>query len=288
MYLLIDGSNFVYRAFYGMPELTRSTDGFPTGAIYGWCKTLWMLSDDHASAVIEVFWDSASNARNGLSVEYKANRKPAPEAMVRQFDTIRKLTSLMGISSYREEGLEADDLLASRAWEVADGGGEVIIASSDKDFAQCVNDRINLLRPPPTANPKLDWKRYDRAAVEERFGVTPEQMADYLAIMGDSSDNVVGIEGVGPKRAAEWLKAYKNIEGIIDNCGRLSPKSCQNKVYEAQELLKKNRQLVTLHRRQLSPSSRTEGRLDPAALTAEFQSLEMRSCAEEALRRYAK
>jgi DNA polymerase-1 len=286
MHLLIDGKNLVYRAFHGMPELTRSSDGFPTGAIYGWLKTLWKLADEYPAATMEVFWDAGFAARTDLSSEYKVNRKPMPEAMRPQLPIIEKLTTLMGITSFKEPGMEADDLLASRAWTLSDKGGDVLIVSADKDFAQCVGDKINLLRPPPTANPKLPWKRYDRVAVCERFCVCPEQIPDYLAIMGDSSDNVIGIDGVGPKRASDWLKLYKNIDGIIANCGRLAPKSCQQKVYENQELLKMNLQLVTLKRRDLSDAIRIDGKRDANAMAAELETLEMRSTAEEAKRRY--
>lgn len=286
MYLLIDGKNLVYRAFFGMPELTRSSDGFPTGAIYGWCKTLWKLADEYPGCPMDVFWDAGFKARTDLSADYKAKRKPVPEAMKQQLPIIEHLTTMMGITSYKEPGSEADDLLASRAWALADAGQEVLIVSADKDFAQCVNEKINLLRPPPTANPKLDWKRYDAVAVVERFGVGPNQIADLLAIMGDVSDNVVGLEGVGPKRATDWLKAYKTLDGVIENCGRLSPKSCQEKVYRGQEQLKINRQLVTLHRRELPENIRVVGKLDTPGLVAEFNALEMKSSAEEAARRY--
>jgi DNA polymerase I len=285
MHLLIDGKNLVYRAFYGMPELTRASDGFPTGAIYGWCKALWRLQGEYVGQ-LEVFWDAGSRARVELDADYKANRKPIPEPMKAQLPIIERLTTQMGVPSYKEPGSEADDLLASRAWALADAGDTVLIVSADKDFAQCVNERINLLTPPPTVNPKDPWKRYGREQVIEKFGVSPEQIAEYLALMGDSSDNVQGIDGVGPKTAADWLKSYKTIQGIIDNCGKLNPKRFQNIIYEQQALLHKNIQLTTLKRRTLPDQLLTPGALDGAAVVALLKELEMKSSADEAVRRY--
>ena len=287
MYLLIDGKHFVYRAFYSMPELTRSTDQFPIGAIHGWVRIIWRLMDEYPTATYEIFWDAGSAARIELSADYKAHRKPVPEAMKPQLPIIEELANYMGITSYKEEGMEADDLIASRAWQLADAGNEVLIVSADKDFAQCVGGNIAMLTPPPTANVKESWKRLDAAGVIEKFGVEPTQMAEMLAIMGDTSDNVIGLIGVGPKTASEWLKTYKNLEGIIANCGRLNPKRFQNIVYSSQEQLKKNLQLTTLHRRELPDALRTPGTKNGPVLIEKLKELHLKTCAEDAAKRYA-
>ncbi len=286
MHLLIDGKHFAYRAFYSMPELTREGDAFPIGAVHGFCRILWRLFDDYAGMPAEVFWDAGFKMRAELSPTYKAQRKPVPDALKAQLPYIERICNLMGLPSYKEQGSEADDLIATRACDLAEKGEEVLIVSADKDFAQCVNEKINLLQPPPTANAKESWKRIDAAGVREKFGVEPSQIADYLALMGDTSDNILGLEGVGPKTASEWLHLYKNIEGVLDNSGRLTPKSKQNLVYTSREKLLLNRQLTTLHRRELPATIRTEGSLDRVALIDVFKELHLRVCAEEAQKRY--
>ena len=294
MFLLIDGKHFVYRAFYSMPELTRATDSFPVGAIHGWCRIIWRLMDEYkAAGNYEVFWDAGIKARADLDSDYKANRKATPEPLKLQLPYIERLVNAMGMTSWKEPGSEADDLIASRARSLSSEGHETLIVSADKDFAQCVSDVspagqgcIHMLVPPPTAG-EGSWKRLDAVGVLEKFGVTPEQIADYLALMGDTSDNVKGLEGVGPKTAGEWLKSYKTLEGVIENCGRLNPKRFQNVVYENAEKLRKNRELTTLHDRTLSDAIRTEGRLDGAAVIAILEELQLKSCREEAARRYA-
>lgn len=286
MHLLIDGRHFVYRAFYATPELTRKSDGFPVGAIHGWCRIMWSLMDEVPQGTYEIFWDAGIKARLQMDAQYKANRKPVPDAMRPQLPIIEKIANWMGMTSYKEDGHEADDLIGSRAWQLAEEGQEVMIVSADKDFAQCVGDKIQMFVPPPTANTRDGWRRVDAAGVKDKFGVEPAQIADYLALMGDTSDNVKGLDGVGPKTAAEWLKAYRDLEGIIANCGRLNPKRFQNVVYESQAQLMQNRQLTTLHRRPLPPSIRTAGAQNPAELLKLFQELELRSCAEEVTKRY--
>lgn len=287
MRLLIDGKNLVYRAFYGMPELTRASDGFPTGAIYGWMKALWRLTDEYPQAAsVEVFWDAGLSQRQEVDADYKAQRKPMPEPMRPQLPVIERLTNLCGVASWKLQGSEADDLIASRALACAAAGEEVVIVSADKDFAQLVNEKISILNPPPTANPKEAWRKLDRAGVVEKFGVAPEQIADYLALMGDNADNVAGIEGVGPKTASEWLRTYKNIDGIIANCGKLNPKRFQNIIYENQEKLRKNQSLTTLTQKPLPEEIKTQGALDAAKLIEELTALEMKSTTTEAQKRY--
>ena len=126
----------------------------------------------------------------------------------------------MGLGGVEQDGVESDDLLASEAVALARKGDEVLIVSSDKDFAQIVGERIVMLLPPPTANPKLGWRRLDRAGVIEKFGVPPSQIADYLALVGDTSDNIPGIAGVGPKTASKWLAEFGSLEGVIAAAGQ--------------------------------------------------------------------
>ena len=160
-WLLVDGYNMAFRAFYGMPELTRA-DGFPTGALHGWVKTMWRLQDDEKPDGMLVFFDlGGSLDRLALLPEYKAQRKETPEALEKQIPVIKDLTRALGLVGIELNGVESDDLVASQARALAKAGHEVLIVSADKDFAQCVDERVKILLPPPTANPKLGWRVLD-------------------------------------------------------------------------------------------------------------------------------
>src|SRR5580698_1526591 len=221
--LLIDGFNLAYRCFFAIPELTRR-DGFPTNALHGWVKSLWRLSDQEKPDGTLVFFDlGGAQDRLALLPEYKAHRDEMPDSLSKQIPVIKALTVAMGLGAIEQDGVESDDLLASEAVTLAARGCEVLIVSSDKDFAQIVGERIRLMLPPPTANPKLGWRLLDAAGVVEKFGVPPSQIADYLALVGDTSDNIPGIAGVGPKTATKWLAAFGSLAGVMAHAGELQP-----------------------------------------------------------------
>ncbi len=284
-WLLVDGFNMAFRAFYGMPELTRA-DGFPTGALHGWVKTMWRLQDQEKPDAMLVFFDlGGSQDRLALHPDYKAQRKETPEPLEKQIPVIKELTRAMGLVGVELDGVESDDLVASQARALANAGHDVLIVSADKDFAQCVDERIKLLLPPPTANPKLGWRVLDQAGVVEKFGVPPATIAEYLALIGDTSDNIPGINGVGPKTAVKWFAEFKTLEGIIAHAGALKPERFCLVVAQEADKLRRNLKLTTL---------RTESPLlhvapaEPAAgkIFALLESLEMRSSLAEAKERY--
>ena len=285
-WLLADGYNLAFRAFYGMPELTR-TDGFPTGALHGWVKTLWRLLDQEKPDGMLVFFDlGGSQDRLALHPEYKAQRKETPEALERQIPVIKDLTRAMGFVGVELDGVESDDLLASQARMLANAGHDVLIVSADKDFAQCVDDRVRILLPPPTANPKLGWRVLDAAGVMEKFGVPPRQIAEYLALIGDTSDNIPGINGVGPKTASKWFAEHSSLEGIIAQAGALKPERFRELVAGQADLLRRNLRLTTL--RTQSPLPHVgPGEPQAAKIFALLESLEMRSCLADAQKRYS-
>ena len=284
-WLLLDGFNLAFRAFYGMPELTRA-DGFPTGALHGWIKTIWRLVDDEKPYAMLVFFDlGGSLDRLALHPEYKAHRKEMPEPLEKQVPIIKDLTRAMGLVGIELDGVESDDLLASQAHALANAGHDVLIVSADKDFAQCVNDRIKILLPPPTANPKLGWRVLDAAGVVDKFGVAPAQIAEYLALIGDTSDNIPGISGVGPKTASKWFAEFTTLEGIIAHAAELKPERFREAVAQQADNLRRNLKLTTLRRESpllmVAPG-------EPAAvkLFALLESLEMKSSLAEARERY--
>jgi DNA polymerase I len=285
-WLLLDGYNLAFRAFYGMPELTR-TDGFPTGALHGWVKTIWRLQDQERPEAMLVFFDlGGAQDRLALHPEYKAQRKETPEPLERQIPVIKELTRAMGLVGVEIDGVESDDLLASQARLLANAGHEVLIVSADKDFAQCVNDRIRLLLPPPTAAPKLGWRVLDAEGVKEKFGVPPGQIAEFLALVGDTSDNIPGINGVGPKTAAKWFAEHGSLEGIIARAAGLKPERFREVVAAQADTLRRNLKLTTLSTRSPMPMV-APGEPDPEAIARLLEAHEMRTTAADARKRYS-
>ena len=284
-WLLVDGFNLAYRCFFAIPELTRA-DGFPTNALHGWVKSLWKLADQEKPEGTLVFFDlGGAQDRLALHPEYKAQREEMPEALAKQLPYVRSLTRAMGCVGIEQEGVESDDLLAAEAVALAKAGHYVLIVSSDKDFAQIVNERIRILLPPPTSNPKLGWQIRDAAGVKEKFGVPPEQIADYLALVGDTSDNIPGINGVGPKTAAKWLAEWGSLEGVIAHAQELQPERFRAAVAVETEKLRLNLKLTTLN---LSLPSLVLAKptAEPEALDRLLEELEMRSALAEARERY--
>jgi DNA polymerase-1 len=285
-WLLVDGFNVAYRCFFAVPELTRA-DGFPTNAVHGWVKSLWRLMDQERPAATLVFFDlGGAQDRLALLPEYKAHREEMPEALVKQLPYIKAVTRAMGLVGVEKAGVESDDLVASQAVHLAAQGHEVLIVSSDKDFAQIVGDRIKLLLPPPSANPKLGWRRLDAAGVTEKFGVPPAQIPDYLALVGDASDNIPGIEGVGPKTAAKWLNEFGSLEGVIAHGRELKPERFRQSVLALSDLLHRNLKLTTLNLG-LPTAAAEKPAPDSEELLRLLGELEMTSSLAEARQRYA-
>jgi DNA polymerase-1 len=285
-WLLIDGFNLAYRCFHAVPELTRS-DGFPTNALHGWVKSLWRLVDEERPDGTLVFFDlGGSQDRLALHPEYKAQRAEMPDALVRQIPEIKSLTRAMGFAGIEQDGVESDDLLAAEAVTLARQGHDVLIVSSDKDFAQIVGDQIRILLPPPSANPRLGWRRLDAAGVRERFGVPPSQIADYLALVGDTSDNIPGLDGVGPKTAARWLERFGSLDGVLAHAAEAEPERFRPALAAAADRLRLNRRLTTLNL-ELTPPAAARGEARPEELFGLLEALEMRTALAEARRRYA-
>ena len=284
-WMLVDGFNLAFRAFYGMPELTR-TDGFPTGALHGWVKSLWRLIDDESPAATLVFFDlGGSQDRLAIHPEYKAQRQETPEALVQQLPFVKSLTRAMGLVGIQQHGVESDDLLASQAVALAKAGHEVLVVSADKDFAQVVDDRIKMLLPPTPANPKAGWRLMDAEGVVEKFGVTPAQIADYLALVGDTADNIPGLAGVGPKTAAKWLQTYGDLEGIIAYANEVKPERFREKITADAERLRMNLQLTQFDLNlPIVAAKQTEPQI--VELLRLLEELEMKSTLIEARKRY--
>jgi DNA polymerase I len=284
-WLLVDGFNLAYRCFFAIPELTRA-DGFPTNALHGWVKSIWRLEDQEKPDHCVVFFDlGGAQDRLALHPQYKAQREEMPEALEKQIPVIKDLTRAMGLGGIEVHGVESDDLLASFAVAKAAAGDQVLIVSSDKDFAQIVGGRIEMLLPPPTGNAAMGWRRMDAAGVAEKFGVGPTLIADYLALIGDTSDNIPGITGVGPKTASKWLTEHGSLEGVIAAAGELKPERFRQVVAESAARLGINKRLTTLNLGLAMPEGWSLA-VNAQALFGLLDSMEMRSAAADARKRY--
>lgn len=287
-YLLVDGFNMAFRAYYAVHGLTRS-DGFPTNALYGWVRSMWKLVDDQKPDETIVFFDlGGAQAKLALLPEYKANRDETPEDFEKQVPVIKELTKAMGYGTYEENGVESDDILAAYANRICsrDESAHIMIVSADKDFAQSVTSRIHMLLPPPTANPRLGWRVLDPEGVKAKFGVETTQIADYLSLIGDTSDNIPGVPGVGPKTASKWLNEYNDINGITENSGKLKPVRFQEIVPSMSEQLAINRKIITFDP-ECGPESIAAGTVDPDGLFKILAEMEMKTHLEEARKRYS-
>ena len=282
---LCDGHNLAFRAFYGIRELSRS-DGFPTNMIHGWLRSFWRLEDDFKPDQIWVFFDlGGCHKREKILPEYKANRGVPPDGFTVQLEWVKKLTLSMGYGFGEEEGREADDLIAAKVGELS-GDSELVIVSADKDLGQLVKPGVSQLLPPPTANPRIGWRLLDEKGVEEKFGIPPRLLLDYLSIIGDQSDNITGLNGVGPKTAVKWLNAWGSLDEIIANAGRISPKRFGSVIYENRDLLNRNRELIklddTIHNGGIAPG---EPHVDE--INQILDAMEMTKSLDEVRKRYS-
>jgi DNA polymerase-1 len=221
-FYLIDGSGYIFRAYYALPPLSRKSDGLPTGAVSGFCSMLFKLLEDsrsddsvHKPTHFAVIFDSAKkNFRNDIYTEYKANRSETPEDLVPQFEYIRKAVKAFSLPSIELINYEADDLLATYAKQIVKAGAKVTVISSDKDLMQLVSEKIRLYDP-------MKNKVLGEKEVFEKFGVKPNQVIDVQSLAGDPSDNIPGIPGIGVKTAAELINKYKTLDVLLKNINEI-------------------------------------------------------------------
>ena len=219
--ILIDGSSFLFRAFHAVPPLTNA-QGQPTNAVYGVSNMLRKLINDYNTPYFAVVFDAPGKTfRHDLYEQYKAHRPPMPDDLRVQIAPLHELIRSLGLPLIIEHGVEADDVLGSLAQNAERQGFKVIISTGDKDMAQLVTDHISLENT--MTNTKMDVQ-----GVVEKFGVQPEQIIDYLALMGDTVDNIPGVPKVGPKTAAKWLQEYGSLDNIIANAEQVKGKIGEN------------------------------------------------------------
>ena len=236
--ILVDGSSYLYRAYHALPPLMSSKNQ-PTGAIRGVISMVKKILIDHPNSPLAVIFDAKGKTfRHEMYREYKANRPPMPEDLVEQIEPINQIIEALGIKLLSIQGVEADDVIGTLAQEASEAGIDTVISTGDKDMTQLVNKHIKVVN---TMNSEL----LDEKGVEKKFGVRPELIIDYLALVGDSSDNVPGVEKVGPKTAVKWLIEYGNLDEIIKNADKISGKVGENLRNGLDQLLL-SKELVTI------------------------------------------
>ena len=240
---LVDGSGYIFRAYHRLPPLINK-HGEPVGAVYGYTTMLWKLADElhkaegptHMAVILD---KSSSTFRNEMYDQYKAHRPPPPEDLKPQFPMIRDATRAFSLPCIEEEGWEADDLIASYAKAALAQGWQVTIVSSDKDLMQLIEPGLDMLDT-------MNNRRLDASHVVEKFGVPPSQLGEVLALMGDSVDNVPGVPGIGPKRAAELITEYGDVESVLAATDSMKKSKMRDNLVEHAEAARLSRKLVTL------------------------------------------
>ena len=279
--LLVDGSSYLYRAFHAMAPLT-APDGTPTGALYGVLNMLRRLRADYVHDYCAVVFDAkGKNFRHQMFPDYKATRPPMPDELRPQAEMLPEMVRLMGWPVLVVPDVEADDVIGTLAKQGEAAGWNVVVSTGDKDMAQLVSEHVTLVNT--MSNEKLDID-----GVKAKFGVRPDQIIDYLTLMGDKVDNVPGVEKCGPKTAVKWLEQYGTLQGVIEHAGEIKGKVGEN-LQAALPQLPLSYQLVTIKtdvdlHAELSDGLESLRRSTPkwSQLAVEFKRLNFRTWLKEA------
>jgi DNA polymerase-1 len=270
--ILVDGSGYLYRAFHALPPLTNSR-GEPTGAVLGVLNMLNKMIKEEAPDRIAVVFDAPGRTfRDDLFDEYKAHRTPMPDDLRAQVQPLYDTVAAMGVPLLRVPGVEADDVIGTLAKQAADAGFKVLISTGDKDMAQLVGPNVELLNT-------MSNTRLDRIGVKAKFDVFPEQIVDYLALVGDTSDNIPGVTSVGPKTAAKWLNQYQNLDTLIAHASDVSGKVGENLRNEL-PMLELSRKLATIDttlQLEVAPEQLSPGAADVPRLRELYSRMELRA-----------
>ena len=244
---LVDGSSYIFRAYHALPPLTRKKDGLPVGALAGFCNMLWKLLCDARDTAVGVvpthfaviFDYSSETFRKKIYPEYKANRPTPPDDLIPQFSLIRQATRAFNLPCIEKEGYEADDIIATYASEATRSGAKTTIISSDKDLMQLVNQQVGMYDG-------MKDRPIGVAEVIEKWGVPPEKMIDLQSLTGDSTDNVPGVPGIGPKTAAQLLDEFGDLDTLLAHAGDIKQQKRRENIIEFADQARLARQLVTL------------------------------------------
>ena len=238
---LVDGSNYLYRAYYGIPALTNSK-GFPTNAIYGFTTMLMkLLRDLNPDYVVVTFDLKGPTTRHGEFEDYKATRKPMPDDLIPQVPFVKDVVRGFSVCVMEKQGIEADDLIGTLTVQASEKRWRTAIISGDKDLMQLIGDSVTMVDT-------MKDKTYDAAAVKEKFGVGPEKVVEILGLMGDTSDNIPGVPGIGPKTAKRLIEEYGSVEAVIENAEKLHNVKLRESFRQHAEQARLSRQLALIRK----------------------------------------
>src|SRR5215468_4827809 len=241
---LVDGNNLAYRAFFALPEELATSEGFPTNALLGFTNMLFKLLSDYRPKGVAVAWDTRPVHRTELSAEYKSERRPMPDLLREQFPHFRPIVEAFGYQNLEFEGWEADDVIATLATRADEAGIRTCVVSTDRDAFQLVSDNVCLMMTPRGVQ---DPQVYTPERVEARYGITPEQIPDFIGLKGDTSDNIPGVPGIGDKTAGQLIAQYGSLEAVIEHADELSPARRKN-ITENADLARTSKELATMRR----------------------------------------
>ncbi|MCG7921784.1 MAG: DNA polymerase I [Candidatus Thiodiazotropha lotti] len=268
-FVLVDGSSYLFRAYHALPDLSNS-QGEPTGAIVGVLNMLRRLIGDYQPHYMAVVFDAPGGSfRNELYPDYKANRPPMPEDLRCQIEPLHEIVQAMGLPLVMVAGVEADDVIGTLAVQATEAGLETVISTGDKDMAQLVNPSVSLVNT-------MSETTTDERGVVDKFGVRPDQIIDYLALVGDSADNIPGVPKCGPKTAAKWLKSYETLDELISHAEEIGGKIGEN-LRASLEQLPLSRNLATIKldvALDQAPTDHSIGEQNTALLRSHFQRME--------------
>lgn len=273
--VLIDGSGYIFRAFYALPPMTR-IDGTPVNAVYGFCSMLMKLLKEMPADYLAVVFDAARRTfRMEIYPEYKGTRKETPPELIPQFPLLRQAVDAFNIAQAEQEGFEADDLLATYSRLAREAGAEVTIISADKDLMQLVGSGVTIFDP-------MKQRNIETEQVIEKFGVTPDKVIDVQALAGDTSDNVPGVKGIGIKTAAALIEEFGNLENLLDHVSGIKQQKRRDLLTEYADLARISKKLVTLDA--FAPAEKCIDdfiiqKIDPSKLGAFFTEMGFKSLA---------
>jgi DNA polymerase-1 len=240
---LIDGNSLAYRAFFALPESIGTSDGRPTNAIYGLASMLVKIIDEHHPQGVVVAWDAGWSGREKTYDLYKAQRKPRPDLLREQWPHLMPLVEAFGYTNVKVEGFEADDVIASLVKQAREQGIEVMVVTGDRDAYQLVDEGVRVMS---TSRGITETKIYDRAAVEERYGLPPESITDLMGLRGDTSDNIPGVPGIGEKTATQLLQQFGSLEAVLESVDQISGKKRKENLTEHADDARLSKELATL------------------------------------------
>lgn len=241
--MIIDGNSLMHRAFYALPMLTNKK-GVPTNAVYGFTNMLLRLIEDYKPDYLGVAFDKKGPTfRHEAYTEYKATRQKTPEELIPQFDLLKKMLQLMGIAIYEVEGYEADDILGTFARMARERGWEAYLVTGDRDALQLVSPEVRVIM---TKKGISDVRVFDVEGIKNEYGLTPAQIIDLKALMGDSSDNIPGVPGIGEKTALKLLHQYHTVEQVLDNADKISGQKLKEALIKYREQAMLSKRLATI------------------------------------------